>query len=795
MNILKHTTPVLSGLIITLLLIATESAKADPMPKARIAGKPVPVTGDKDKEVNTYGSYWEESYYTPKTFKISDTKSIIISRANLYYRASTNEWGMGAYQWESLENNTDINIKSRDTGFSSILGNTQIDNVNSQIGENDKNPIDLFGWGTSGWDSGAKCYQPYSTSEETQEYWVGGEWFNTLTGENKRADWGSSYDGGRVLTEEEWDYLLNKRYNAEKLHGIGSLHCTIRNTSSHLENIEGLFLFPDEYDGNTNLSEPIEKDEWFEMEKRGAIFLPTTGYRRGTKVYCTEKLDTYTNKATDGYYWTASTSTSYYKNNAKCLIFKGDGSMLKISESNRCIGCAVRLVYDVERIAETMYIKNAGELKNFRDKVNHGEIDINAELTADIELDDENWTPIGVAEHAYIGSFDGNGHVIKNIKITSQDALLNAGLFGYAGSGAQIKNLTTEGQITLTNSGAIGAANVGGIVGQIELTEATPVTLENLTNKTNIDLAGSILSCIAGIAGNIKETGVEGIVYIRRCSNYGEIKTAATTQMAIGGIVGQGYIEKLHISNCANYGDIIGGDNKSTSGIAGLTRLIQSTMSYNLNCGTASTALANVVSHNDQSIKETMKLHGMNNFYANELKYDDIWKGYGIYELPEIPATGVGNEELSSGKTTYMLNMGKNGGETWRQNIGEDAYPVLDQTHKKVYVGYKHGETAITYGNEQLHLQAYDENAEDEESGNHETSIYQYTEDGYIIKECLICGHKTSEKATSIAGIKSNEGMVMIYDLSGRRVNTTEPMQRGIYIKSVNGYKSKIIIK
>ena len=77
--------------------------------------------------------------------------------------------------------------------------------------------IDLFGWGTSGWSSGAVCYQPYCTVKNNSSYYPGGLPSNNLVGNYANADWGvynAIENGGgtrglwRTLTSAEWDYLL-----------------------------------------------------------------------------------------------------------------------------------------------------------------------------------------------------------------------------------------------------------------------------------------------------------------------------------------------------------------------------------------------------------------------------------------------------------------------------------------------------------------------------------------------------------------------------------------------------------
>ena len=95
-------------------------------------------------------------------------------------------------------------------------------------------------------------------------------------------------------------------------------------------------------------------------------------------------------------------------------------------------------------------ISTAAGLKWFRDKVNDAkteeETKICAVLTANIDLNNEPWTPIGnyttTNEIFYEGTFDGGGHTISNLNVT--DRFICAGLFG-AVKGGTIKNLTVAG--------------------------------------------------------------------------------------------------------------------------------------------------------------------------------------------------------------------------------------------------------------------------------------------------------------------------------------------------------------
>ena len=92
-------------------------------------------------------------------------------------------------------------------------------------------------------------------------------------------------------------------------------------------------------------------------------------------------------------------------------------------------------------------------------------------LTADIDLGEQEWTPIGVSFRkngkSFQGTFDGNGHIVTGLKISSGNAG-NMGLFGpIYGSGAIVKDLIVEGNVNMPNQSTIGgivANNNGGTV-------------------------------------------------------------------------------------------------------------------------------------------------------------------------------------------------------------------------------------------------------------------------------------------------------------------------------------------
>ena len=87
-----------------------------------------------------------------------------------------------------------------------------------------------------------------------------------------------------------------------------------------------------------------------------------------------------------------------------------------------------------------------------------GAWDTDCTLTANIDLAEQNWTPIGNSLwNAYAGTFDGGGHTISNLNVNMQTTN-NVGLFGYV-NGGTVENLN------LANVSVSGYYYVGGVVG------------------------------------------------------------------------------------------------------------------------------------------------------------------------------------------------------------------------------------------------------------------------------------------------------------------------------------------
>ena len=172
-------------------------------------------------------------------------------------------------------------------------------------------------------------------------------------------------------------------------------------------------------------------------------------------------------------------------------------------------------------------IKNLKELQIFRNTVNAGNTyqGKTVKLAADIDLNGEEWTPIGTSKNPFNGTFDGQNHTISNLVITGSSS--DVGLFGRTNDG-EVKNLTVN------NAKVSGYLNVGVVAG-------TPYT----SKYTNISVTGHVevngFAYVGGVGGKNAYANWTNITvnaddasYVKATST--ENDTAYRTY--VGGVVG-----------------------------------------------------------------------------------------------------------------------------------------------------------------------------------------------------------------------------------------------------------------
>lgn len=247
---------------------------------------------------------------------------VLFSQGNLQYigSASTPYWKFADHQWDCLGDN-------------------------GQGSDSQTVDRDLFGWGTSGYDHGAVCYQPWSTSESNSDYYVYNNRYSELYSSTGQADWGynaisnggnQENSGWRTLTRNEWAYIFDGRNTASG----------IRFAMGNVNGVDGLILLPDNWDASTY---PLNKTNddyggfhantisatvWTTvLEANGAVFLPKTVGREGTTI------------TTNCNYWSSTHSDGNY---AYSVYLDSNYFSFGNIVNNRSIGNVVRLVRSLQ---------------------------------------------------------------------------------------------------------------------------------------------------------------------------------------------------------------------------------------------------------------------------------------------------------------------------------------------------------------------------------------------------------------------------------------------------------------
>lgn len=208
----------------------------------------------------------------------SDGDQIYFSQGNLQYRASDNIWRFALRQYDFVGT-----YNSYGTVFD---GTVKSDNWRTSATYSGW--IDLFGWGTSGWDNGNLYYRPYDTEEaytlapnDGYGPTTGSAYYDpvySLTGVYANADWGvynPISNGGnraglwRTLTYDEFRYIISGRPGAAS-----------KCLPASVGGIPGLILLPDQWNAPAGIDmtyNDYNPLQWSQLEAAGAVFLPVSG--------------------------------------------------------------------------------------------------------------------------------------------------------------------------------------------------------------------------------------------------------------------------------------------------------------------------------------------------------------------------------------------------------------------------------------------------------------------------------------------------------------------------------------
>lgn len=275
--------------------------------------------------------------------------------------------------------------------------------------------------------------------------------------------------------------------------------------------------------------------------------------------------------------------------------------------------CTVCGEYEKPTLNNGYYeINNGGKLFWFASYVNgdptHVEeatskhLNINARLTSDISLHNPKnsgateWTPIGetsgTGTNAFAGTFDGQGHTISDLSITTlPSGAVRTGLFGTTYGGV-VKDFTIKGSITLSTGNKGDNSGIGGAIGATKYGTA----VSGVTSYVNIsNTSANALVHVGGVVGELYSSTAKQCLYfgsinlqnasdsiggvvgyinnseIGYCANLGTVKTA-TAGAYVGGVLGYLNNPSGKIHNCYNYGSVKNGGGNHCGAIIGWLR-------------------------------------------------------------------------------------------------------------------------------------------------------------------------------------------------------------------------------
>ena len=258
---------------------------------------------------------------SPGLFSVSRDRRVRFSQGNLQYYPDDNVWRFAEHQWDFVggpcwgEGIGDMNVG---TVYANGVkcDNTKVFNYYTGW-------VDLFGWGTSGWNNGNVYYQPYDYISFIPDCsFYGPPGYFDLTGDYAHADWGihnTISNGGsrqwRTPTAEEFLYLLTERHT---LSGI-------RFAMADVAGVRGMIVLPDDWNESTYYlnaanefcyysTNTITGQEWLEvLEPAGAVFMPAAGARYQFTAYDGVYYDWFNNEnAIDCALWQADLNYSPY---------------------------------------------------------------------------------------------------------------------------------------------------------------------------------------------------------------------------------------------------------------------------------------------------------------------------------------------------------------------------------------------------------------------------------------------------------------------------------------------------
>lgn len=307
----------------------------------------------------------------------------------------------------------------------------------------------------------------------------------------------------------------------------------------------------------------------------------------------------------------------------------------------------VLLSFSPRVYAETIPVSTAAKLREIATNVENGTKDYHGDIiniTANINLGNTAFTPIGTSSNPFAGTVNGNNKTISGLLVSGSQSNSTGdyqGLFGKISATASISNLTVSGSVT-------GRNNVGGIVGG---------SLGNITNCTSsCTVKGR--NYVGGIVGSGEN------ITIKNCSNTGTI----SGENYVGGIEGS-HRGPVEVKNVYNTGSVTG--NSSSGAVGGIIGYVQTvsgsagSLSYAYNAGrvTNSSGTAYAVAPTSASDFTTSRLYCL----------------AGVVSSVEAGVTTRSQTQLRQDSMITNLNSGQatTAWEKASSNSVNNGYPIL----------------------------------------------------------------------------------------------------------------------
>ena len=211
--------------------------------------------------------------------------------------------------------------------------------------------------------------------------------------------------------------------------------------------------------------------------------------------------------------------------------------------------------------ADPYVIKTASQLAYLAAKVQAGDPATGEHyvLVSDLDLAKLEWTPIGIyiksgneANCSFAGSFDGQGHIISGMSVTTTDSSIFCGLFGNVETEGYLKNIVFEDCNVTADSNSAGA--LGGRVAAKEIS--------SIIVKENVKINGT--SSVGGVVGRLKGADAKYLV------SYATVETTKADSGCFGGGISGTVGAGAKLSYSANYGSV-SGIGAFHGGITGIT--------------------------------------------------------------------------------------------------------------------------------------------------------------------------------------------------------------------------------